>query len=265
MPISDPLSLFISSTMKEELKNERRIVQAVLSDYRMYGWLWEDDAGARPTPTRATFLQEVADCDIYLGLFWLGYGIYTIEEYEYAREHDKPCLVYKKQVNTEKRDPQLTDFLNQIEDVNNSEGVTVRWFTTNEQLETYIRDDVLRLLTRAFRGSRQQPVNGPIGSSSTSGILSTLDQVELTEKLLQCTAISDRAQREAVIGLITPNITQRILRGDTSFTDVLQIVKKCAEYENGIEQLMRATRTIDGDTHSFQAVMVFLKIHAYRV
>jgi hypothetical protein len=250
----------------KELEKERKIVQAVLSDdHTMYGWLWEYDAGARPTPTRETFLQEVAKCDIYLGLFWLNYGPYTIEEYEYARTCNKPCLVYKKQVDTEKRDPQLTDFLKKIEDVNNPKGLTVRWFTTNEQLEKYVREDVFRLLTDVFRQSRQQPTNGPITNHSTGGTLSTSDLVELTELLLKCTAIIDRAQREVVISLIAPDITQRIRRGDTGFTDVLEIVKGCAEYDEGIAQLMQATRTIDGNTRSVQAVMVFLRKRGFRV
>src|SRR2546429_5448535 len=105
MTSNQPLSLFISSKM-QELVEERRAVQSALSDYRMYGWLWEDDAGARPMPTRDTYLKEVETSDIYLGLFWLGYGSYTIDEYKHARQHSKPCLVYEKNVETDRRDPQ---------------------------------------------------------------------------------------------------------------------------------------------------------------
>ena len=60
----------------EELSEERYAVQAALSDYSMYGWLWENDAGARPEPVRSTYLTEVKNCDIYIGLFWQGYGPY---------------------------------------------------------------------------------------------------------------------------------------------------------------------------------------------
>src|SRR5450759_3039855 len=84
-----PLSLFISSKM-QELTEERHAIQAALKDVLMYGWLWETDAGARPEPIQSTYLTEVANCDIYLGLFWQGYGPYTIEEYEHART----CLLY---------------------------------------------------------------------------------------------------------------------------------------------------------------------------
>src|SRR2546423_25337 len=109
MTTNQPLSLFISSKMTE-LADERRAVQNALTEYDMYGWLWEKDAGARPEPIRSTYLKEVAACDIYIGLFWHGYGQYTIEEYEHAREHKKLCLIYEKHVDSDQRDPQLKTF-----------------------------------------------------------------------------------------------------------------------------------------------------------
>ena len=99
MTTNQPLSLFISSKMAE-LAEERRAVQSALSAYQMSGWLFEKDAGARPDTIQSTYLKQVEACDIYIGLFWHGYGQYTIEEYEKARSLHKPCLVYEKQVDT---------------------------------------------------------------------------------------------------------------------------------------------------------------------
>src|SRR5438067_13564319 len=98
-----PLSFFISSKMNE-LAEERYAVQAALREYRMFGWLWEDQGNrATAEPVRSRFLQQVEICDIYIGLFWLGYGRYTIEEFEYAhKEKHKPCLLYIKDVNTQR-------------------------------------------------------------------------------------------------------------------------------------------------------------------
>ena len=110
MTTNQPLSLFISSKMAE-LAEERRAVQSALSAYQMRGWLFEKDAGARPEPIQSTYLAEVEACDIYIGLFWQGYGPYTIQEYERARSLKKPCLVYEKQVDIDTRDPQLGAFL----------------------------------------------------------------------------------------------------------------------------------------------------------
>src|SRR6266568_1990344 len=124
MTTNQPLSLFISSKM-QELLDERQVVQAALKEYDMYGWLWEKDAGARPEPIDSTYLKEVEACDIYIGLFWLGYGPYTIEEYDHARKNKKPCLIYEKHIDIDKRDPRLKTFLEDIQQVKNPDGLTV--------------------------------------------------------------------------------------------------------------------------------------------
>jgi len=154
MTTNQPLSLFISSKM-QELIEERRAVQDALSDYHMNGWLWEKDAGARPESIRHTYLKEVEACDLYIGLFWLGYGPYTIEEFEHARVHKKPCLVYEKHEDVERRDPQLKAFLERIGKVDNPKGLTICWFKTTEELAGRVQADVVHLLTESFREKQQ--------------------------------------------------------------------------------------------------------------
>jgi hypothetical protein len=156
MITNQPLSLFISSKMSE-LADERRAIQAALAEFEMYGWLWEDDAGVRPEPIRSTYLTEVVACDIYIGLFWLGYGQYTIEEFEHARQHEKPSLIYEKYVITHQRDPKLQAFLDKLQQVKNPDGLTVCRFKTPAELASQVKKDVIHLLTTQFRESRQQP------------------------------------------------------------------------------------------------------------
>ena len=156
MTTTQPLSLFISSKMAE-LAEERQAVQRALNNYNMYGWLFEKDAGARPESIQQTYLEEVASCDIYLGLFWQGYGPYTIEEFEKARALHKPCLVYEKQVDIAQRDPRLTTFLRRIQQVTDPRGLTVRRFQTARELAEQVSQDVLHLLITDFRKSRKQP------------------------------------------------------------------------------------------------------------
>ena len=119
--------------------------------------MFEKDAGARPASIQQTYLEEVASCDIYIGLFWQGYGQYTIEEFEKARSLHKPCLVYEKHVDIEQRDPQLTTFLRSIQQVTDPRGVTVRRFQTARELAEQVSQDVLHLLITDFRKSRKQP------------------------------------------------------------------------------------------------------------
>ncbi len=134
-----------------ELAEERRAIQAGLSEYHMYGWLWEVDAGARPEPTRSTYLAEVEASDVYVGLFWLGYGQYTIEEFEHARKHKKPCLIYEKNVNIDYRTRKLKAFLKTIQQPENVEGLTIYRFKTPEELTKQLQKDLISLLTRLFR------------------------------------------------------------------------------------------------------------------
>ena len=94
MTTTQPLSLFISSKMAE-LAEERQAVQRALATYKMYGWLFEKDAGARPESIQQTYLEEVASCDMYIGLFWQGYGPYTIEEFEMEGNESKMQSVVK--------------------------------------------------------------------------------------------------------------------------------------------------------------------------
>ncbi len=148
MTTNQPLSLFISSRMTE-LVEERRAVQAALSQYHMYGWLWEKDAGARPESIRLTYLKEVEACDLYIGLFWLGYDPYTVEAFEHARVHTKYCLIYEKYVDITHRDPQLQAFLDRINVANND--LTVCRFETTEELAEHVQNDISSLLTREFR------------------------------------------------------------------------------------------------------------------
>ncbi len=154
------LKLFISSKM-QELAQERRAVQEALKEFELYGWLWETDAGARPEPVHSVYLKEVAASDIYIGLFWLGYGPYTIEEFEHARSLHKPCLIYEKHIDTDHRSSQLAAFLSELERVKNRDGLTTCRFTTVEGLAKQVQHDVMRLLTTVFRETRRQPASRP--------------------------------------------------------------------------------------------------------
>jgi hypothetical protein len=261
MTTNHPLALFISSKT-EELAQERRAVQAALSDYHLYGWLWENDAGARPFALRSTYLDELAVCDIYIGLFWLGYSSYTIAELEQARSKNMPCLLYVKDIDIENRDPQLMQFLKRMAKINDPDSLIVRRFTDTEELASFVEQDVVRLLTDIFRESRDQPMTAPPVLDQHGNMLgrtlTVLEQVELTDKLLNCGAISDQSQRDSVLGMLPADLQQSIIRGNTDITDVLQIVKKSSEYDGGIEKLLTATRNVDGDTRSVRAVVAYL-------
>jgi hypothetical protein len=112
-----PLRVFVSSKM-QELAEERQAIKAALDDMRIESFVFEADAGARPRTIEETFLEEVEGADLYIGVFWRGYGRYTIEEYDRATALGMDCLIYEKREAVDgQRDPELAAFLERLGDV----------------------------------------------------------------------------------------------------------------------------------------------------
>jgi hypothetical protein len=144
------LRVFISSRMGE-LADERRAIKAAFTDAGINAWVFEapDGAGAQPRPIQRAYLDELDQSDLYLGIFWRGYGEYTEDEYRHAAG-SKPCLVYEKHVDIAgTRDPKLQALLNEMSAV--KDGLTIQRFTTADELTQFATRDVRRLLTAIFR------------------------------------------------------------------------------------------------------------------
>ena len=151
--IGQRLRVFVSSKMSE-LAPERLLVKAALDELEVDAWVFEKDAGARPGSIEETFLEEVETADLYLGIFWRGYGPYTREEYDHALKLGKDRLIYEKRADIEsKREPALQAFLDEAGGVET--GVTPRWFGSAEELREYVKEDVARWQTRVIRQRRE--------------------------------------------------------------------------------------------------------------
>lgn len=153
--MAENLKVFVSSSMSE-LKAERELVASSLKTLGIASFVYEHDAGARPMSIEDTYVKELEQSDIYVGIFWKKYGEYTIDEYNKAKEFQKPRLIYQKQAELSSRDPQLQDFLNKISDVTQGD-VAPYFFYEGEELPERIKDDVLGLLTDALRGQNRSP------------------------------------------------------------------------------------------------------------
>ena len=150
------LRVFVSSKM-QELAPERQALRAALDALKVDAWVFEQDAGARPVSIEKAFLEEVEAADLYIGLFWKGYGDYTIEEYEHARKLGKDCLIYEKRALNGQRDPRLQAFLDRIGNV--ERGLTIKWFDDPLQLSEAIKDDVAKWQARIIRERRTPQIN----------------------------------------------------------------------------------------------------------
>jgi hypothetical protein len=147
--IFERLRVFVSSKM-QELAPERQALKAALDALKVDAWVFEQDAGARPVSIERPFLEEVEAADLYIGLFWKGYGDYTIKEYEHARNVGKDCLIYEKRAALNgQRDPRLQAFLDRLGNVET--GLTIKWFDDPLQLSEAIKDDIQRLQAEIYR------------------------------------------------------------------------------------------------------------------
>ena len=178
------LRVFVSSRM-QELAAERQIVKAELDKLHIDAWVFEQDAGARPETIQQTFLQEIEDADLFIGLYWLGYGPYTIEEYEHAQKLGRDCLLYQKlTVKEEKRDPRLQEFLDRLNDV--PTGHTVRYFKIPEELSEYIKGDVQKWQANIIR---KHKASGDVASLDVQSELKEIK--EFLFKHLKVKTVSD--------------------------------------------------------------------------
>ncbi len=147
------LRIFISSKM-QELAAEREAIKAALDELHVEAWVFEKDAGARPQTIQETYLEEVEAADLYIGLFWKGYGPYTIEEYEHAEMLGMDCLIYEKRDDIQgQRDSELQAFLDRISAVEN--GLTIKWFNTPDDLRKFVKEDVAAWQARIIRQGRK--------------------------------------------------------------------------------------------------------------
>ncbi len=148
------LHVFISSKM-QELFPERHALQELLPKLgndliSLRTWIFEDDAPATNRSIREVYLDALKNSALYVGLFWNGYGEWTIDEFERATEWGIDRHLYVKNVGMEQRDEQLQAFLDEQSDV--ISGITPKWFTSLDDLrqqvtksiEIWLQDRLLR-------------------------------------------------------------------------------------------------------------------------
>src|SRR6266850_4956010 len=137
---SEHIRAFISSRM-QELALEREAIKASLAELHIDTFVFEKDAGARPQSIQQTYLLEVEAADLYVGVFWRGYGVHTIEEFEEATLLGMECFLYEKREDIEgSRAPELQTFLDRLGDPES--GLTIGRFNTADELGASIKKDV---------------------------------------------------------------------------------------------------------------------------
>ena len=142
------LRVFVSSTLGE-LADERGAVRRAVTRLRLAPVMFE--AGARPHPPRELYRAYLDQSHVFVGVYWQRYGwvapgeeISGLED-EFRLCGDRPRLVYVKAPAPD-REPRLAAMLGEVPHY--------RTFTTIEELEDLVADDLAVLLTEVFEVSR---------------------------------------------------------------------------------------------------------------
>lgn len=99
--------VFVSSK-QGELDLERKALHDALQSPEWDNFTFEW-SGAFSDSARDVYLKQVAEADVYLGIFFEGYSQATVDEYHEAQRLGKPILIYLK--DSTEREPTLTKFI----------------------------------------------------------------------------------------------------------------------------------------------------------
>jgi tetratricopeptide (TPR) repeat protein len=146
--VATELYVFISSKM-QELAPERKALQELLptlakDTFKLRTWVFEGDAPASNKPIRDVYLEALQSSALYIGLFWNEFGEWTIDEFERASEWGIERHLYVKNINPERRDPRLQNFLDKQSDVRF--GITPRWYNTIEEFKEQVTRSIEKWL-----------------------------------------------------------------------------------------------------------------------
>lgn len=136
--------VFISSTI-DELKDERLIVKECVEQFGFETAMFEE-WGARSTGLRQTYIEEVLNSDLYVGIFNKEYSAPTIEEYETARAHKIDIMIYVKKLAVARREKKLQSFIEAISEPD--EGHVLCYFDNIMDLKAKVRTDLIYWIAR---------------------------------------------------------------------------------------------------------------------
>lgn len=137
------LQVFISSTI-DELKDERLIAKECVKQFGFEPAMFEE-WGARSSGLRQTYIDEVMDSDLYVGIFDKEYSAPTIEEYETAKAHNIDIMIYVKKLAVG-REKKLQTFIESISEPD--EGHVLCYFDDIMDLKRKIENDLIYWIAR---------------------------------------------------------------------------------------------------------------------
>jgi hypothetical protein len=162
------INVFISAS--SDLERERETVRSAVQDL-YFAHVIGLEAGAWPEMAFKGRVSRVRDADLYIGVFWQQYGdvtgrgISTVEEeYQEARAHKKPMLIYIKE--PAERELLLTRFLRDVRDAVPS--CLIDTFSTCDELAVRVQQGIMGLLSGRLQRDAASEEPGPSQSIRVS-------------------------------------------------------------------------------------------------
>jgi predicted ATPase len=154
------LRVFVSSTLGE-LADERQAVRRAIETLRLTPVMFE--LGARPYPPRALYRAYLEQSHVFLGIYWQSYGWVAPDEDvsgledEYQLSEQHPRLVYIRRPAVEQHE-RLGQLLQRIK---TDDQASYRQFSSTDELERFVQDDLMVLLTERFEAVEPTSVSVP--------------------------------------------------------------------------------------------------------
>ena len=162
------LRVFVSSALGE-LAAERQAVRDAVTRLRLVPVMFE--LGARPYPARPVYRAYLAQSQVFVGIYWQGYGwvapgerISGLED-EYRLSAWLPRLIYVKSL-APNREPRLAQLLARVRDEG---GVSYQHFSEPAELQQLVENDLAVLLSERFEMTR--PGQAAAGDAPLAGAL----------------------------------------------------------------------------------------------
>lgn len=80
-------------------------------------------------------------------------------------------------------------------------------------------------------------------------------QTQWADTLLACSAVRERKTRDVIVDHLPKDIRSRISRNDSDHVDVMSVLTRVLEFEDGITQLIKIVQYYEKSTESMQAVV----------
>jgi hypothetical protein len=141
--VENKLLIFVSSLIGELLPEREAVEKAVSEIPLTRAWVFEHTS-ASTEPLAESYLRKVRECDIFILLVGKDISEPVRQEYETALAHDKPRLVFLRDV---ERSPEAEAFVEEID---------VKWakFGTLGELQQQIQEAVTDELIKGYRRHR---------------------------------------------------------------------------------------------------------------